>query len=553
MHEVNRKPLPLFKSRIPAWFFLLLFFCFFEQPVTGFGKNYPRYQKPDFLTFEELKQLTVNPHPGGGLEKKLDRFWTSPVISNEAYYQGYRPRLLQSSKLGPFLRVASWNIEKSIYIRDVIRFLKSPRTCRRMIDPGKAAADSAVHQKILQQRQKLLTADILILQEMDIGIKRSGYLDAARALAKSLHMNYAYGVEYLEIDPVLLGLENIEYDEGGGVDQTATDYFAVDSKRYHGAFGCAVLSRYPIKHVEVLPLKNQGYDWYWGEKRKTTFLENARRFGTKTLFENELTREMKAGGRIYFRVDLDVPELPSGTLSIINIHLEIKCQPKNRQAQVVEILSHIGGIKNPVIMMGDFNSAPQDLSPTSVTRTVKRAAKDPTHWFSLAVNAVSPHALSLNVSRVLSNITKNFQDPTARHIPVLAPNPVKGLFRIIEEFEFDDGAVFDFRGDSRHSLNGKEGTLANSNQRDQKGFKTTFSVKRPIGPLIGKYRLDWAFVKSYLFNDPRDASGSYRFAPHFGETLEEMNTHLLTPLSDHHPNVIDLPFEESPAATGHRD
>ena len=73
-------------------------------------------------------------------------------------------------------------------------------------------------------------------------------------------------------------------------------------------------------------------------------------------------------------------------------------------------------------------------------------------------------------------------------------------------------------------MNAKDQTLGNSNQRDLKGFKTTFSVKRPIAEVFGKYRLDWIFVKSYL-RDPFEAHGPYRFAPHFGETLEEIAVH----------------------------
>ena len=393
----------------------------------------------------------------------------------------------------------------------------------------------------MRQRNRLTGADVIVLQEMDIGVKRSGYIDAARELAKALKMNYTYGAEQLEIDPVYLGLEKIEYEEGG-VDEEATSHFAVDPARYKGAFGCAVLSRYPIKHVEVFQLKNQGYDWYAGEKERVGFLETLRRGGAEAAFKNQMTRELKAGGRIYFRVDLDVPGLAGGTLTIINIHLEIKCQPKDREKQMEEILSYIKGIRHPVIMVGDFNSAPTDLSPTSVTRVIKRTAKNPTTWLSLAVNYVSPYGLALNTARGATNVTKNWQNPFAKDIPVVAPNPLRPMFEMIHTFRFDDGGVFDFRGDPERSINHKVDLLANSNQRSRKGFKTTFRVRRPWG-IVGKYRLDWIFVKSFLKNS-EDPDGPYRFAPHFGETLEEMNTSLGIPISDHHPNVVDLPLQE---------
>jgi hypothetical protein len=51
------------------------------------------------------------------------------------------------------------------------------------------------------------------------------------------------------------------------------------------------------------------------------------------------------------------------------------------------------------------------------------------------------------------------------------------------------------------------------------------------------------FVKSNL-TDPLDTDGSYQFAPHYGETLTELNNNLYEKISDHDPNVVDIPFLE---------
>ena len=479
----------------------ILFICFI---VFRFHTHrFIRYQGPTFLTFHELQKLSENDHPGGLLEKKLERFWKTPIVNNEAYYRGARPHRPTDPKLGDYLRVASWNIEKSYHIHEAIAAFSSENDFKLLIDPSKAPEGSPLYKESLRQRERLSKADIVLLQEMDIGSKRSGYINAAAEIAKKLDMNYAYGAEDLEVDPAYLGSEKIYY-HNGSLDREAMDYYAADPRKYKGVFGCAVLSRYPIKHVEVFQLKTKAYDWYQGEKSKTGFLERAREVGARILFKNEHMREIKVGGRIYFRVDLEVPGLPEKTLTIINIHLEIKCTPEKREAQMSEILfSYIQKIKHPVIVMGDFNSAPQDLSSTSVSRVVEGIPDDIASLFS---------------------------------------NPVEPLFTMIQKYRFDDGGAFDFRGDKNRSINGKDKELANSNQRDLVGFKTTFSVKRPIATAIGKYRLDWIFVKSYL-KDPF-GKGPYRFAPHFGETLEELNTNLKTPISDHHPNVADLPFEE---------
>lgn len=500
------------------------------------------HREPEFLSFEELKSLSLDPQAKYALSEKLERFWQTPIVDNSAYYRGTKPRQLEDKRIGPFLRVASWNIEKSYRVPDAIRIFSYQQDIEPLIDGNKAPIRSRLHSAVMRQRARLASADVIVLQEMDLGVKRSGYIDAAAEIARALDMNYAYAPMQLEIDPVLLGLEKVRFEEGG-VDEEATNFYAVDPKKYKGVFGSAVLSRYPIKSVQVFQLEHQAYDWYAEEKKKTSYFEVARRTGSKWLFQNQLTREIKVGGRIFFRVDLEVPGLPENALTVINVHLEIKCLPKGRQAQMAEILSYIKDIRNPVLLIGDFNSAWGDLSPTSAKRVAIRTVKDPTTWFSIGTTALLQSAFVVNTTRFVTNFTKNLQDPLAPHVPVVAPNTALPLFRMIRDFRFEDGGAFDFRGDRKRSVNGKKGMLANSNQRDRKGFKTTFSVKRPIAAIFGKYRLDWVFVKSFL-KDSRDREGSYKFAPHFGETLEELNTSLWVPVSDHHPNVVDIPFEE---------
>lgn len=511
-----------------------------QQPEFDYAGNYIKYQEPDFLNFEELKRLSFNPSPTGDLRKKLEKLWTTPIIDNQAYYEGARPHLPSNEKLGSFIRVAQWNIEKSLNMKEAVELWTSPVAAEAMIDESKTPRGTEQYNFILYQRDRLLNSDIIILEEMDVGVKRSGYINAPAELAKALHMNYTYGAMQLEIDPAVLGTEKI-FTAEGDEDVEAQNYYRVDPGSYKGMFGSAVLSRFPIKKVEIRQLKNKAYDWYWGEKELPSFLEKSRRRGTKTLFRNELTREMKVGGRMFMRVDLDVPQIPGGTLTVINIHLEIKCEPEGRDAQMAEILSYIQNIHNPVIMAGDFNSAPTDLSPTSVSRVMRRAAKDPTTWFTAGVSYFTPYGLVLNPTRAISNMTKNFQNPLAADIPVFAPNHMKKMFKRIQDFRFLDGSTFDFRGDSARSINQKDEILANSNQRDLKGFKTSFEVKRPIGPFLGKLRLDWFFMKAYL-KSPRDKNGSYVLAPHFAETLEELNSGLKKPVSDHHPSIVDLPL-----------
>jgi hypothetical protein len=348
------------------------------------------------------------------------------------------------------------------------------------------------------------------------------------------------------VDPVILGTEKIHFQEGD-VDTEAIEHYAVDPERYKGLFGVAVLSRYPIVHAEGFRLFNQPYDWYWQERGKAAFLERLRRFGTKRVFREGWHRQLKVGGRVYFRVDLHVPDLPEQRVSIINVHLEIKGTPRQRAEQMMEILHYIGEIPHPVILAGDFNSAPADLSPTSTPRLITRSASAPEFWVSRGLEYLTPYALVVNLTRFVSNATKNYQNPTAPHVPLLAPNEVGELFGLIQRFRFSDGGAFDFRGSRRRSA-GRSGKLSNSNERDRWAYRTTFRVERTLGRLIGKYRLDWIFVKAYLRN-PRDRRGSYRFAPHFGRTLSSLSKYLTTRISDHDPNLVDLPLQEPPLAS----
>ncbi len=503
-------------------------------PVAGFSKRQYPSQGTEFLSFEELKSLAMNPKPGGAMEAKLERFFRRPIISNEAWARGVRPTRAQNAVMGEFLRVATWNVEKSIRVQDAARMLKSQAAFEAMIDPVLAPPGSEKRAELLRERERLVTADVILVQEMDIGIGRSGYRDAARELAQALDMNYAFAPQQLEIDPVILGLESMPDGRGGRV------MHQPDAGRYRGVFGLAVLSRYPIKGAECFQLQTQPYDWHGDEKANTDLMEDARRFAAEIVFENEIVREMKVGGRIFFRVDLEVPGLPGQTLSVVHNHLEIKARPQDREAQMNEILARIRDIPHTVVMGGDHNSSHADLSPTSTTRVLARTSTDSQTWLSIGMNLLMTVPVAVNSGRIVLNTAKNLHSPLALHVPVVLPNKTRSLFTRVEKFRFSDGGVFDFRGDRARSINGSMAKLANSNEKAIKGQTPTFSVRRPIGP-FGRGRLDWLFVKA-----PPAEGKSYRLAPHFGETLSGILEGVRPRLSDHSPCVVDLPLQEPP-------
>ena len=236
-----------------------------------------------------------------------------------------------------------------------------------------------------------------------------------------------------------------------------------------------------------------------------------------------------------------MPGIPLDTLTIINIHLEIKTSPKERRRQVEEILGYIKDIKNPVVMAGDFNSSSRDVSATSYGKVASETATDPSRLLSAGLFAANVTGVSQ--VRGIVNGFKNLGDPLAWNIPVVLPNKTKGLFKTVKNFRFDDGGAFDFRGDKSRSMFGRSGELSNANQRESyKGFTYTYSVPRSIG-VLGCERLDWIFVKSFL-SAPEQKDGSYRLAPHFGETLGLVNLSVEKPFSDHHPITTVLPLTE---------
>lgn len=510
-----------------------------SEPVKKFSKtSFPRYQTADFLTFSELKRLVKEPEPGGELEEKVQRLLNRPIISNEAYYQGKRPARAQNPHMGDYLRVATWNVEKSIRMKEVTEMLSSEESFQKMLAEKGLATGSAGYEKLKRERERLASADVILLQEMDIGITRSGYRDVVRDLAKAMGMNYAFGPQQLEIDPVMLGLESISDGRGGQVKHQP------DEDRYKGVFGVAILSRYPIKSAQSFQLKSQPYNWHSGEKASMDVMEGARRLATEIVFENQIVREMKIGGRGFFSVDLDVPGMPGDTLTVVNNHLEIKARPRDREAQMVEILSYIKNIPHAVVMAGDHNSAHEDLSPTSVTRVFSRMSSNPQTWLGVSMNILMATPIAVNSGRVLLNTAKNFHSPMAPHLPVIFPNKTRGIFVRVKEFRFDDGGKFDFRGDKDRSINRSSAKLANSNEKAIKGQTPTFSVQRPIGP-IGRSRLDWMFVKAPPSAQESDDK-EYRLAPHFGETLTGLVQDLPVRLSDHSPCVLDIPFDQPP-------
>lgn len=144
--------------------------------------------------------------------------------------------------------------------------------------------------------------DLILANELDDGCARSGNKNTARELARAFGLNYAWGLEFIEL---------------------------VNDENEKGFHGNAVFSRWPIRRAGVIRLPEQ-YNWYFD-------------------------RQKRIGGRLAVFAELDVGGKPLGAVSI---HLENRTHGEGRRAQMEVILRAVERElpDMPVILGGDLNT-----------------------------------------------------------------------------------------------------------------------------------------------------------------------------------------------------
>jgi hypothetical protein len=353
-------------------------------------------------------------------------------------------------------------------------------------------------------------------------------------MAAALNMNRVFGVEFIEVDPLYTGEEQIRLEDPKLTEELAAE-LKVDPNRYLGLHGTAVLTRLPVQGASIHRLPNC-YDWFEDETKAITALESGRRWSAKHVFQERISRQVRRGGRMALIVELASPGLEGGKITVVATHLEDRATPRCRQQQMKALLEVMRGLEGPVILAGDLNTSGSDGTPTSVRREIMKRVTDEKFWASQAVQWFTPLALPRLLAWPL-NYWKNFRDPTAIHIPLFAPNAERPLFTMLSTFRFSDGGRFDFSGESRRSGNGRGGTLSTSNERAWKGFHSSFEFERNYLGLVGSYRLDWLLVK-YL--SPRG------LRPSKPTTLRALNRTVRNRLSDHHPIGLTVTEADAP-------
>lgn len=158
--------------------------------------------------------------------------------------------------------------------------------------------------------------DVVLLSEMDLGCARSRQRHTTADLAARLGFGHVYGVEFVELG---LGDERETRDHAGEINRA-------------GLHGNAVLSRFPVRGVALIPLDDGGV-WFGAAERP---------------------EQRRIGGRNAIAAELDTP---FGRLFAVSVHLESLSDPEMRRRQIEHLLDEVDRLAGdrPVVFGGDLN------------------------------------------------------------------------------------------------------------------------------------------------------------------------------------------------------
>ncbi len=492
---------------------------------------------PPLLTYNDLVDLYDNDVPPPELAARLNRLLTTPFVNNSAGVRG--PRAGSPSDFGKrFIRVATWNIERGLEFEAVKAALTNDQRFFRRLGPEARGSRFNLNE-ILDQAAKLSRADVIVLNEADWGLKRTDYRYVARELASALQMNYAFGVEFVEVDPLTLGTETLEGETSADKEEMIQN-LAVDKSRTLGLHGTAILSRFPLRNVRLVPFVNQGHDWYADEKKSVSVLEKGKRKGAGTVLGEKILREVRRGGRMMLVADIEERNIPGGRMTLVATHLEDKAKPSERLKQLEEVLAQVQPAAHPVVIAGDMNTSGTDATPTSFQRELKKRLGSSKFWVTQGVKYATGVGLLYDITVGAVKLQRTRRDPTVRSVRFVSENPEEKFFSTLKDFRFADGGAFDFRGAKRYSVGASGETLSDSNERASKGFVSTMELSGKISVAL---KLDWFFVKPVGLTNPDDDDQPFRFAPRFGRTLKTLNYALKDRISDHNALIVDLPLD----------
>ena len=179
------------------------------------------------------------------------------------------------------VRIVSWNVNRGLQLDGVLDFLTDA------------------------------SADLILLQEVDVNARRTHHRNVAREIARTLRMNYVFGCEFEELTQ---GNHN--------------------SPAYHGQ---ATLSRLPIAESRILRFGRQSGFW-----RPRWYVPTIPKFQRRLGARMALVSHIACFGN---------------RLVVYNVHLESRGNDDLRCSQLAEIFDDVQqyGSDVRVVVAGDFN------------------------------------------------------------------------------------------------------------------------------------------------------------------------------------------------------
>ncbi|MBI2339054.1 MAG: endonuclease/exonuclease/phosphatase family protein [Deltaproteobacteria bacterium] len=184
----------------------------------------------------------------------------------------------------PFYRIVAWNIERGLEFNGILQTLK--------------------------HHPELSKGDIFLFSETDIGMARTQNLNVARELALVLGMNYFFAPSYLNLC------------KGNSVEDH------IEGENALGLHGNAILSRYPMENLRIVPLKNC----------KDKMKGKEKRIGC----QKSLVAEV---------------DFPFKKVTVACVHLDAHSSQRQRGAQIKTVLDSLQGNPHPVLLGGDLNTS----------------------------------------------------------------------------------------------------------------------------------------------------------------------------------------------------
>ncbi len=223
------------------------------------------------------QQVASNHH----LVKELQRFATIDELRRSDFFLSHKaelgrlfdePKIYKSPNTRPrlrsFLRVVEWNIERGTRLDGII--------------------------EVLNNHPVLRFADLLLLNELDDGMLRSGNYNVALELSRALSANAVYGVEYLEMT------------KGTG------EELSLAGENTAALHGNAILTRHNFSNPQLVRLPRCENNFESAEKR--------------------------LGGRVGIILDLEIDD---ASMTTATVHLDVVNTPRCRARQMRAMLCAI--------------------------------------------------------------------------------------------------------------------------------------------------------------------------------------------------------------------